>query len=306
MKKLKKIMAGAIIVQTIGMCSISFAGNYKVEPGDSFWKISQKLNIELDQLMQANNAGESTIIYPGQSIQLPDNNSNFKSDTSSQEVKGESTEGNVYSYIVKKGDSLLGISNSEGISLNNLLALNNLNENSMVNPGYELKIDKTYNSSDDKYGEALDWFKEAQYIVPRGAEFKVTDFYTGRSFMLYRSVGTNHADVEALTAQDTAIIKEIWGGNFSWERRPVIVEINGRRIAASLAPMPHAGDDNVPGGQETSWRSGDYGQGVNLDYIKGNDMHGVIDLHFLNSLGHGNPVLNPDHQRCVKIAAGIN
>jgi len=160
--------------------------------------------------------------------------------------------------------------------------------------------------SRSKYGEYLDWWKEAQYLVPRGAKFEVIDYYTGKSFMAQRSVGTNHADVETLTAKDTEIMKDIWGGSFNWERRPVIILINGRRIAASAAGMPHAGNDKVNGGSYSSWRSGDYSGGTNLDYVKENDMHGVFDLHFLNSKRHMDGKIDNVHQQAIKVSAGIN
>lgn len=133
--------------------------------------------------------------------------------------------------------------------------------------------------------ELIHW-DEAKQIIPRGAVVTIEDVYTGKTFKVKRTFGTNHADVEALTTSDTQMIKNIWGG-FSWERRPVIVHTNGRMLAASLAGMPHAGDS--------------------LDAVAGNGMSGVIDLHFLGSRRHkeGNiqAVVDPQHQAAIKIAA---
>lgn len=154
--------------------------------------------------------------------------------------------------------------------------------------------------------ENLDWWKSARYAFPRGAVALIEDVYTGKTFQIKRTFGTNHADVEALTAQDTAIIKSIWGG-FSWERRPIIVNINGRRIAASMAAMPHAGKDSAPALATTNNLSGGYGRGQNLDMVKGNNMDGVMDLHFLNSMRHKDGKIqakvDPAHQNAIKIAA---
>lgn len=133
--------------------------------------------------------------------------------------------------------------------------------------------------------EVLNW-SVAQNVVPRGAVVTIEDVYTGKTFQIKRTFGTNHADVETLTTADTQIVKSIWGG-FSWERRPVIVHINGRMLAASLAGMPHAGDS--------------------LDAIPGNGMSGVLDLHFVGSRRHreGNiaAVVDPQHQAAIKVAA---
>lgn len=155
--------------------------------------------------------------------------------------------------------------------------------------------------------ETLDWWEEAQYIFPRGAVAEIQDVYTGRTFNIKRTFGTNHADCEALTSEDTEVIKEIWGG-FSWERRPIIVNIEGRRIAASMAAMPHAGKDSAPALAVATNLSAGYGTGQNLDLVKGNGMDGVFDVHFLGSKRHKDgkvqAVVDPQHQEAIEIAAG--
>lgn len=158
----------------------------------------------------------------------------------------------------------------------------------------------TYSS---KYGELLDWWTEADKLIPRGSVMQIRDFYTGKTFNLKRTFGTNHADVEALTLQDTSIIKSIWG-DFSWERRPVVVYLGGKSIAASLSAMPHAGLDSKPAEALIDNRSGNFGLGVNLDAVKNNGMDGVMDLHFLNSRTHGSNKIDSLHQAAIHIAAG--
>jgi hypothetical protein len=153
-----------------------------------------------------------------------------------------------------------------------------------------------------KYGELLKW-STVNNMIPRQTTFQVKDLYTGKTFSITRTYGTNHIDGEATTLSDTKIIKSIWGG-FTWERRPVIVTYNGKSIAASMAAMPHAGLDAQPAGETVSNRSDGYGTGANLDEIKNNGMDGVIDIHFLGSTRHldGNP--DPRHQAAIQVAAG--
>ncbi|MGL4738290.1 MAG: SH3 domain-containing protein [Cellulosilyticaceae bacterium] len=133
--------------------------------------------------------------------------------------------------------------------------------------------------------EVVQWSTASQ-VIPRGSVVTIEDVYTGKKFQIKRTFGTNHADVEALTKTDTQIIKQIWGG-FNWDRRPVIVHVKGRRLAASMAGMPHAGDS--------------------LDAVKGNGMNGVMDLHFKGSRKHkdGNisATVDPLHQKAIQIAA---
>lgn len=313
MKRVKKILASVVIVQAIGVSSVASASDYTVQLGDTLWKISNKLKVDVTELMEVNNANQESVIYVGQNIKLPKSQSWQQNPTINQGIQK-------YNYTVEVGDGLWVISNKVGMSFNSLLELNKLDSDSIIYAGQSLIIDREYksldtNSSKDKsstinysesytYGEPLDWFKEAQYIIPIGKDFKVTDIKTQKTFNLRRTYGVNHADVEALTSKDTKTIKDIWGG-FSWVRRAVIVEVDGKRIAASLAAMPHAGNDKEPRGVNTTWRSENYGAGKNLDAVKENDMDGHMDLHFLNSKGHANPVLNADHQRAVMVAAGM-
>ncbi|KGM97441.1 hypothetical protein Z968_03355 [Clostridium novyi A str. 4552] len=151
--------------------------------------------------------------------------------------------------------------------------------------------------------ELLDW-NTAKNIFKRDSKARVIDVYTHKSFNVQRTMGDNHADTEALTKKDTKIIKEIWNG-FSWTRRPVIVEVNGRYLAASMSAMPHAGLDNKPAFVTVANRSSGYGTGANLDVIKDNDMDGHFDIHFLNSTRHMDGRKDPQHQNAIQIASKV-
>jgi len=150
--------------------------------------------------------------------------------------------------------------------------------------------------------ELLDWWTEASKVFKIGMTAKVTDVKIGKTFNIVRTYGGNHADCEAKTAADSKKIQEIWGG-WSWVRRPVVIEVSGRKIAASIAAMPHAGVDKSPANKTISSRSGGYGKGANLDKVKNNGMSGVIDVHFLNSRTHGTNKIDSKHQAAIKAAA---
>ena len=154
--------------------------------------------------------------------------------------------------------------------------------------------------------ELLDWWDSADKLFEKGVPAVVVDVETGKSFEVMRTYGSSHADVETLTAYDTAVMKEIWGGEWNWERRAVIVLINGKKLAASASGMPHAGLDSMPEIETVDERSADYGTGANLDKIKGNDMEGHFDIHFLNSRTHGTDKIDDKHQEMVQKAFTIN
>lgn len=126
--------------------------------------------------------------------------------------------------------------------------------------------------------ELISW-STVNALFSRGATATVTDVNTGKSFRVYRMGGIHHADVEPLTANDTAIMKSIYG-NWSWARRPIIVNCGGRNIAASMNGMPH--------GRQT---------------IRNNNFNGQFCIHFLGSKTHGGGRVDPDHQAAVRRAA---
>jgi len=127
--------------------------------------------------------------------------------------------------------------------------------------------------------ELLSW-SEGDKLFPRKSTAKLYDVDTGLSFNIYRLGGTWHADVEPLTAEDTAIMKKIYGGSWSWSRRAVILIVGERKIAASMNGMPHGQQD-----------------------IYGNNFDGQFCVHLLGSKIHKSGNVDPDHQAMVKKAA---
>ncbi len=281
------------------------SGGYKthtVQKGETYWTISQKYSVSLSSLLAANGASEGSILYVGDIVKIPSSSSGNNSSSSSSTPTVTYT-----TYTVKDGDTLWNIAIKHGIPYSELLSSNSLTESSYIYTGMKLTIPVHHipvKYAPAGYGELLNWFTEAQYVVPINTDFTIVDLTTGKSFNARRTVGSGHADCEPLTANDTAIMKEIWGGSFNWNKRSVLVKCKGRTIAASAAGMLHAGNEGAAGGEWTSWRSDDYGAGTNYDYIKGNNAHGHFDLHFYKSVGHSSGVENATHQANILKSAG--
>ena len=127
--------------------------------------------------------------------------------------------------------------------------------------------------------ERLDWFNGGKNVIPNGAVFQIKDVSTGLVFSARRQSGGSHMDAEPLTAEDTAILKKINGGTFSWRRRAVLVKYNGHVYAASIYSEPH---------------------GANT--ILDNNFDGQFCLHFYGSKTHGTDRVDADHQKCVEQA----
>ncbi len=130
-----------------------------------------------------------------------------------------------------------------------------------------------------QFGELLPW-SEVSQLIPRYSTFSITDLETGLTWRAQRRAGSQHADVQPLSKADTATLKTVYAGSWSWNRRAVIVEYAGRRIAASVNGMPH-GSGALPNG-----------------------FPGHHCLHFLGSTTHGGDNLDPVHQLMVHRAAG--
>ena len=92
---------------------------------------------------------------------------------------------------------------------------------------------------------------EIAKVFRKGTVATVTDVKTGKQFRVRRFGGWWHADVEPLTSKDTAIMKSIYGGSWSWDRRAIWVTVSGKTFAASQNGMPHLAsptpDNNFPG-----------------------------------------------------------
>ena len=125
----------------------------------------------------------------------------------------------------------------------------------------------------------MDWWDSGiQQIFARGTVAKITDVETGISWYEIRKGGTNHADVQPLTAADTKAMKKACGG-WSWDRRAIFVTINGVNYAASMNCMPH-------------------GSGS----IQDNDFDGHHCIHFTNSRTHGTNRVCSLHQGAIRKA----
>jgi len=129
--------------------------------------------------------------------------------------------------------------------------------------------------------EKLDWNRTGKDAIPKNAVFTIKDVRTGRTFRAVRWAGGNHIDAEPYRRSDTATMKRIFGGSWSWERRPILIQYNGRVFAASMNGMPHSEHGN----------------------IRDNDFEGVFCIHFYKSTTHGTGRVDAQHQAAVNEAA---
>lgn len=190
----------------------------------------------------------------------------------------------ILEYTVKPGDELEGIAARYQTSVAEIIAWNNLPSNRVV-VGQKLIIQSgkyqnaNPNSRFRKGGiQAIAWSTVNQ-LWKKEEIAKIIDLETGKSFQAKRLYGYYHADVEPLTKEDTEIMKEIYGGKWSWERRAVVVQLKNLYIAASINGMPHGGQS-----------------------IYDNGFDGQFCVHFLGSRVHQTGRVDRDHHEMIEKA----
>ena len=150
-------------------------------------------------------------------------------------------------------------------------------------------------TSYDKVVYNLSWTKYKTVLQNLGLKAgdkscKLTDLRTGKSFNIYIQSTGNHADVEPLTAADTATLCNIYGvgtaSAISWERRPMLITIGAVQVVCSTYAQPH--------GQQN---------------ITNNNFNGQFCVHFLDSTIHsgdgGSVPDSQNHQAIIKEAVKI-
>jgi LysM repeat protein len=224
---------------------------YTAVKGDNLYRIAIRFGTTVEKLKTANSL-ESDLILAGQVLIIPGDSIPTPSLSLQAVAAGSKLFTRAYTPMLSRGGTV----------------------------NREIPSGATAGASETT-GQMIDW-QTVNSLFPKGSTATLQDIETGLRFQIYRLFGTNHADCEPLTAADTAIMKKIYGGHWSWNRRAVLLLINGQAIAASMNGMPHGSEE-----------------------ILDNNFPGQFCLHFLNSRTHGTNRIDPDHQAMVRKAAGL-
>ena len=116
---------------------------YKVEKGDTLYSISRKYQITVAELRTANNLSENDVIKVGQKLIIPDADIGTAAALSSTKTAGTSTPASTaktVEYVVAKGDTLYGIARKNGMTVADLMSINNLDSSAVIKVGQKLKV----------------------------------------------------------------------------------------------------------------------------------------------------------------------
>lgn len=121
----------------------------------------------------------------------------------------------------------------------------------------------------------LQWFNDGYRLMQSKPTIRILDCKSGISWKAKYINGSQHADIIPSSADEAYKIRNIIG---NYERRPVIVTINGTMYAGSMYAVPHG---------ET-------------DYCSYFD--GVMCIHFTGSMTHGSDSVDAAHQSAIREA----
>ena len=115
---------------------------YQVKKGDTLYSISKKYELTVEEIKAANNLSDSDVIKYGQKLVIPDADISTAVALSSTKTKNTSTNTNVKTkdHVVQKGETLYGIAKEYGLSVADLMALNNLDSTDVLKAGQVLKV----------------------------------------------------------------------------------------------------------------------------------------------------------------------
>ncbi len=259
---------------------------YPVQSGDTLFLIAQRFKTTIEALKIVNRMNSDTL-WIGQVLFVPELPPPGDG-TKPGGQWGEIPPGVVLDHL-QAGENLWVIAKRYNTTESAIMATNHLHTDLvMINQPVFIPQDSSQPAvipypaalKKDGFGELLDW-EYASWVLDPHNTATLQDLDTGKTFKVYRLGGSNHADMEPLTAADTGVMRKIYDGQWSWQTRAVLVHVDGKVIAGSIAGMPHGIED-----------------------ITDNDFPGHFDLHFLNSRTHIDNTIDPNHQAMVQKAAG--
>ncbi|TVT26690.1 LysM peptidoglycan-binding domain-containing protein [Salinicoccus cyprini] len=166
MKKIITALTATAALTTYGLADQAEASSYKVQSGDTLWKIANQNSVSVSQLKSWNNLS-SDLIYINQNLKTSgsssssSDSSSSKSSSSSQSSSSSSSASSSAggTYTVKSGDTLSKIARANGMNYRTLMSINNISSH-IIHPGQKLSLGGNASSSSSNASEKSESKKE--------------------------------------------------------------------------------------------------------------------------------------------------
>ncbi len=170
-----------VLCLLFGICQEGWAEEkYTVKPGDTLYGISKSFGVSMETLKKANALG-GNVIHPKQVLIIPssrqkkvDEASRTLSNTPPKKRSAETarrTFGEMDSYVVQRGDSLVSVSKKVGLSIEEIKKINGLHT-STLKIGQVLNLRKGETRLEDK---AAEFGEEEENLGPSQREEEKED-----------------------------------------------------------------------------------------------------------------------------------
>lgn len=119
--------------------AVAEPAEYRVRAGDTLLSIALRLDVTVDDLLAANAITENDYLQIGQVLAIPGTGSE---ETAAPSIAGEmsATSAAAEQYTIRAGDTIFAIGLRLGVDWQEILAANNLDEQSILQPGQTLVI----------------------------------------------------------------------------------------------------------------------------------------------------------------------
>lgn len=114
--------------------SANYKQVYRVQPGDSFWKISRQHNVDVSALAKWNNKSPKDTLKVGEKLVI------WKHIGSTHTAPGREPKITKVNYKVRKGDSLAKVASKFKVKISQIVDWNNINPQSYLQPGQALTL----------------------------------------------------------------------------------------------------------------------------------------------------------------------
>ena len=105
---------------------------YTVKSGDTVSKIAMAYGVTVNHIVEINDIQNANLIYPGEKIRITESRSNQLNEMGDPNLD--------VTYVVRKGDTLWGISRKFGVSVDYLVAKNGIRDRNLIYVGEIIRI----------------------------------------------------------------------------------------------------------------------------------------------------------------------